>query len=372
MSNSFSRCLLANRQIAVHPRIQFGRRVLAQRVGQRFRPVFAMKTDFGSGQKQVAIHQVFRFHLPLMTMNEGSNNTVTLDELYRGRGAKPIISFEVFPPKTDTAYQHLQNILPELIALRPDYMTVTYGAMGSTRDRTLEIAASIQKKFAIPTACHLTCVGSSKTELQEILRQIHESGIRNIVALRGDPPSGEATFTPPPDGFSHANELVAHIRNREKSGLLRRCGIAVAGYPEKHLEAPSLEADLQNLKRKVDAGADCVITQLFYDNTHFKNFAERARSMQINVPLVPGLLPILSAKQVMRITSMCGACLLEPLKEELIAAGDDAAAAERIGIRQCIAQARDLLKSGVPGIHFYVLNKSAHMIEIMRGIEDLR
>ncbi len=307
-----------------------------------------------------------------MTMNEGSNSTATLDALYRGRGARPVISFEVFPPKTDAAYQHLQAVLPELIALKPDYMTVTYGAMGSTRERTLEIAASIQKKFSIPTACHLTCVGSSKTQLQEILRQIRESGIRNIVALRGDPPSGELTFTPPPDGFKHANELVAYIRAQENIAAENRSGIAVAGYPEKHLEAANLEVDLQNLKRKVDAGADCVITQLFYDNAHFKNFAARARSMQIQVPVIPGLLPILSAKQVMRITSMCGARLLEPLRQELINAGDDAAAAEQIGIRQCIAQARDLLKSGVPGIHFYVLNKSTHMAQIIRGIEDLR
>jgi methylenetetrahydrofolate reductase (NADPH) len=266
----------------------------------------------------------------------------------------------------------LQEVLPELVSLKPDYMTVTYGAMGSTRERTLEIAASIQKSFSIPTACHLTCVGSSRNELQGILRAIYDSGIRNIVALRGDPPQGQTTFTPPPDGFGHANELVAHIRTEEKKGSFGRCGIAVAGYPEKHIEAPNLETDLQNLKRKVDAGADCVITQLFYDNDRFQEFAKKALTIGIQVPMVPGLLPILSTKQVMRITSMCGACLLEPLKADLNAAGDDVAAAEQIGIRQCIAQARDLLQSGAPGIHFYVLNKSSHMTEIMRGIADLR
>lgn len=305
-------------------------------------------------------------------MQKRFDSAATLGEIYRNRGAKPVISFEVFPPKTDAAYRQLQDVLPELVSLRPDYMTVTYGAMGSTRDRTLEIAAFIQKNFSIPTACHLTCVGSSRNELQGILRSIYESGIRNIVALRGDPPQGQATFTPPPDGFSHANELVAHIRSEETKGSLGHCGIAVAGYPEKHIEATTLETDLQNLKRKVDSGADCVITQLFYDNDRFKEFTRKALAIGIQVPLVPGLLPILSAKQVMRITSMCGACLLEPLKEDLNAAGDDAAAAERIGIRQCIAQARDLLQSGSPGIHFYVLNKSSHMTEIMRGIADLR
>jgi methylenetetrahydrofolate reductase (NADPH) len=305
-------------------------------------------------------------------MQKRSNNAATLGEIYQRRGTKPVISFEVFPPKTDAAYAQLQDVLPELVSLRPDYMTVTYGAMGTTRDRTLEIAASIQQKYSIPTACHLTCVGSSRDELQGILRAIYESGIRNLVALRGDPPQGQTTFTPPPDGFGHANELVAHIRSEEKKGFLGRCGIAVAGYPEKHLEAPDLETDLRNLKRKVDSGADCVITQLFYDNDRFKEFAKKALALGIEVPMIPGLLPILSAKQVMRITSICGACLLEPLKEDLNAAGDDAAAAERIGIRQCIAQARDLLQSGAPGIHFYVLNKSSHMTEIMRGIADLR
>ncbi|MDB6037909.1 MAG: metF, partial [Verrucomicrobiales bacterium] len=218
-----------------------------------------------------------------MKLHERSDGAATLGEIYRHRGNKPIISFEVFPPKTDAAYQQLQEVLPELVSLKPDYMTVTYGAMGSTRERTLEIAASIQKSFSIPTACHLTCVGSSRNELQGILRAIYDSGIRNIVALRGDPPQGQTTFTPPPDGFGHANELVAHIRTEEKKGSFGRCGIAVAGYPEKHIEAPNLETDLQNLKRKVDAGADCVITQHFYDNDRFQEFAKKALTIGIQV-----------------------------------------------------------------------------------------
>ena len=264
--------------------------------------------------------------------------------------------------------ENLQQILPDLVRLRPDFMTVTYGALGSTQERTLEIATSIQNKFKLPTACHLTCVGSSRTALDAILDQIHDAGIRNIVALRGDPPKGETEFVAPKDGYSNANELVAHIRAREKTGRIGPMGIAVAGYPEKHIEAPDLETDLRNLKRKVDAGADCVVTQLFYDNRHYFNFVKSARALGITVPIVPGLLPILSAKQVLRITSMCGSCLPADLQRELETAGEDAAKSEEIGVKRCIAQATELIEKGAPGIHFYVLNKSSHMMRIMDKI----
>lgn len=290
-----------------------------------------------------------------------------LPEIYSS-SKKPVISFEVFPPKTDAAYQNLQQILPELLSLKPDFMTVTYGALGSTRERTLEIAALIGKKFNIPTACHLTCVGSTKAELDQILRDIRASGVQNIVALRGDPPSGETTFTPPKDGLGHANELVAHIRAFEAREQGKPFGIAVAGYPEKHVEAADLKTDLVNLKRKVDAGADCVVTQLFYDNTHFFRFVAEARALGIQVPIIPGLLPILSAKQVLRIASLCGSVLPPALVKDLDAAGDDTAKVEEIGIRQCVAQANELIEGGAPGIHFYVLNKSAHMAKIMANI----
>jgi methylenetetrahydrofolate reductase (NADPH) len=263
---------------------------------------------------------------------------------------------------------NLREVLPELIGLRPDFMTVTYGALGSTQARTLEIAQYIQGTFRLPTACHLTCVGSSRTDLDRIIGEIEQSGIRNIVALRGDPPKGEATFTPPPDGYQHANELVSHIRSRESDAHLGRFGIAVAGYPEKHIEAPDMKTDLINLKRKVDAGADCVITQLFYDNHHYFEFVKAVRHMGIKVPIIPGLLPVISGKQVMRITSMCGSCLPGGLLRELQDAGDDAAKSEEIGVRRCIEQANELLEKGAPGIHFYVLNKSSHMIRIMDKI----
>jgi methylenetetrahydrofolate reductase (NADPH) len=286
-----------------------------------------------------------------------------LPEFYKNQ-KKPIISFEVFPPKTDQAFDNLRQILPELAALKPDYMTVTYGAFGSTRGRTLEIAALIQKEFKIPSACHLTCVGSSATEIDQILAELKSTGVQNIVALRGDPPQGQTTFVKPVDGFGYANELVAHIRARHGSDF----GIAVAGYPEKHIEATDLKTDLANLARKVKCGADAVITQLFYDNADYFRLVESARALGVNVPIIPGLLPILSAKQIVRILGMCGSRLPEDLKRDLDAAGDDAAKQEEVGIRQCVAQARELIARGAPGIHFYVLNKSAHMTRIMREL----
>lgn len=282
--------------------------------------------------------------------------------------SRPVISFELFPPKNDAAMANLNEILPELVGLAPDFMTVTYGALGSTRDRTLDIATRVQSQFGVPTACHLTCVGSSRADLDQILLQIQASGIRNIVALRGDPPKGETTFVPPVDGFGHANELVAHIRQAETRLDIGPFGIAVAGYPEKHMEAPTLESDLLNLKRKVDAGADCVVTQLFYDNQAYFDFVAAARRIGIAIPIIPGLLPIVSAKQAVRIASMCGAAIPADLKQSLEAAGDDAPQSEDLGVAQCLRQARELLAAGAPGIHFYVLNRASHMVRIMQGL----
>ncbi len=283
-------------------------------------------------------------------------------------GGKPIISFEIFPPKTDKGMGPLLEIIPELVALGPDYITVTYGAMGSTQHRTLEIASLIKNVYKMETACHLTCVGASRNELDEILRRISDSSIRNIVALRGDPPQGDKTFIPPSDGYAHANQLVEHIRRSESEKGQEPFGIAVAGYPEKHIEAPSMEIDIANLKRKVEAGGDIIITQLFFDNEFFFNFVERARTAGITVPIIPGLMPILSVKQIKRITSMCGSSIPHELQLDLDSAADDDEKASEIGIRQCIRQANDLLSHGVSGIHFYVLNKSIHIRQIMEAL----
>lgn len=282
-------------------------------------------------------------------------------EIYHQK--QPAFSFELFPPKTDEGLASLRQRLPRLADLGPDFMTVTYGAMGSTRERTLEIASQILQQVGVETAHHLTCVGCTGEEIDELLGQIREAGIENIVALRGDPPRGETEFKPPPGGYSYAIELVRHIHR------FGGFGIAVAGYPETHLEAPSPEADLQFLKEKVSAGADVVITQLFYDNRFFFDFVDRCRQIGIQVPIVPGILPIMNLSQIRRITSMCGASLPEKLVTELEAVDDDPDAMLEVGVRHAVAQSLELLDSGVPGIHFYVLNRFRHMESIMQALD---
>ncbi len=278
-------------------------------------------------------------------------------EIYAEASA-PVISFEVFPPKTEQAEARLQAALPRLAALGPRFMTCTYGAGGSTRDKTLGIAARIKGELELEAACHLTCVGSSRAELEEMLGRIVAAGIDNIVALRGDPPQGEKEFEPAPDGLRYGNELVELIRGTPGGDQL---GIAVAGYPEKHLEASDKETDLAHLKRKVDAGADVVITQLFFDNADFLSFRDRARQQGIEVPIIPGLMPIQSAKQIGRMSAMCGASIPAELRRRLDMTTDDLEATRRLGAGYCLEQARGLLEQGVSGIHFYVLNQAEQM-----------
>ncbi len=276
---------------------------------------------------------------------------------------RPAISFELFPPRTERTLAELEERLPRLIDLGPSFMTVTYGALGSTRDRTLEVASKIKLEYGMETAHHLTCVGSSRDEITDILEEIRSNGIDNIVALRGDPPRGETEFTPPADGYGHGNELVEHISR------FGGFSIAVAGYPEKHLEAPDFDTDLRNLKRKADSGADSVITQLFYDNGDFFSFADRCRAIGIEQPIVPGLMPILNVQQIKRITDMCGATIPDALLQQLQDAEDDEERVHQLGIVHTADQAIDLLDQGVPGIHFYVLNQHFHIAEIMERIQ---
>ena len=275
----------------------------------------------------------------------------------------PIISFELFPPRNAKAMADLEEKLPQLISLGPSFITVTYGALGSTQERTLEIASRIKNEYGMETAHHLTCLGSSQDEITAMLENISRHNIENIVALRGDPSRGDETFIPHEDGYSHGNQLVEHIR------AFGGFGIGVAGYPEKHIEASDAEADLQNLKRKVDSGADAVITQLYYDNRHFYSFVERCRAIGIQQPIVPGLMPILSFEQIKRITGMCGATIPEPLFRQLQDAVGDDEKIQEIGIAHTANQALDLLDHGVPGIHFYVLNRHFHVAEIMERIK---
>lgn len=272
------------------------------------------------------------------------------------------LSFELFPPKTPEGEAALYGHVGRLMEFAPGYVTCTYGAGGSTRDKTLEIVDQVRRRFEVPVASHLTVVGSTVEQLRDYLAEAMRRGIENIVALRGDPPRGETAFKPAPGGLRYANELVALIRSEFPA-----FGVAVAGYPEKHQEAPSPEVDLENLKRKVDAGADVVITQLFYNNADFFAFRERYERAGIRVPLVPGILPVTNLAQIKRITSLCGARLPADFSGRL-AERDDAEWQHQVGVEFAARQVQELVDGGIPGIHFYVLNKSRATSEVLRGV----
>jgi methylenetetrahydrofolate reductase (NADPH) len=275
------------------------------------------------------------------------------------------LSFELYPPKTEKGEELLLAHLELLMACRPGFITCTYGAGGSTRQKTLETIKLIKRQFDIPVASHLTCVGSSVPQLREYLRAARDLGVDYIVALRGDPPRGAETFQAPAEGLSYANELVALIRDEYS-----HFGLAVAGYPETHREACSPEADLDNLKRKVEAGADIVITQLFYDNADFLRFRDRYAAARIGVPLVPGILPVNSLAQATRVTSLCGASLPATLVDRL-SRHDDPDWQYQVGVDFATQQVSELVRAGVPGMHFYVLNKSPATLAVLKAAEQI-
>ncbi|HNR32481.1 MAG TPA: methylenetetrahydrofolate reductase [NAD(P)H] [Candidatus Hydrogenedentes bacterium] len=285
----------------------------------------------------------------------------TLSEIYRQR--RLALSFELFPPKTEEGLNNLFQHLKELTGCGPAYITCTYGAGGSTRDRTLQVLTRVMEEYpALPVASHLTCVGASHEDLRGYLRHARDIGIAYIVALRGDPPRGDKTFRPHPDGLQHAIELVSLIRD-EFPGF----GVAVAGYPEMHPASPSRAADMEHLKRKVDAGADAVITQLFYDNDDFYRFRDRCAQEGIHVPIVPGILPVTSLAQIKRIAALCGASLTPKLMERLEAHPDEEGQF-LVGLYHAARQVDELVEHGVPGVHFYVLNKSRAAAFICRAL----
>lgn len=273
------------------------------------------------------------------------------------------LSFELFPPKTAEGMESLSRHVDELVRFNPSYITCTFGAGGSTQDKTLEVISSVRQRHKLPVATHLTCVGLTAAEIRDYLQQALDLGIENVVALRGDPPQGEKSFKPVAGGFSYANELVAYIR-REMPTM----GIAVGGYPETHQEARSPEEDLTNLKRKVDAGADLVITQLFYDNADYFRFRERCEQIGVTVPIVPGLLPITNLAQIKRITALCGARLPAELVANLERCTDDAEGQFETGVEFAIRQTAELISADVPGIHYYVLNKSEAAKRVLTGV----
>ena len=283
-----------------------------------------------------------------------------LNSLYSSK--KCILSFELFPPKSDAGVADLMKTVAELAVHKPDYFTCTYGAGGSTRDRTMSIAAGVKREHGIPVASHLTCVGSTRDQLRDYLNSAKANGIDYIVALRGDPPKGETEFKAVVGGLSYANELVEMLRAEYPD-----FGIAVAGYPEVHQEAPNAEIDLANLKRKVDAGADVIVTQLFYDNDDFFRFRDRCVAAGISVPIIPGILPVLSLAQVQRIASLCKARLPEPFVAKLSSHADEQGQF-CVGVEHARSQVQGLLDAGVPGVHFYVLNKSLATNQILASV----
>lgn len=273
-----------------------------------------------------------------------------------------VVSCELFPPKSESGERSLYLHVERLMRFGPDFITCTYGAGGSTRDKTLQIVDEVKKRFEVPVASHLTLVGSTVDDLRDYLNRARRQGVDYIVALRGDPPQGESVFRQTVGGFRYASELVDLVRSE-----FSEFGVLVAGYPEKHREAPSLDIDLKNLKRKVDAGADVIVTQLFYNNDDFFHFRDRCRNMGIKVPIVPGLLPVTSLHQIKRIASLCGAVLPQGFVQRL-GEKDDEQWQFEVGVEQAIVQTRDLMANGVDGLHFYVLNKSDATSRILEAM----
>lgn len=280
--------------------------------------------------------------------------------------AAPVFSFEFFPPKTEKGMDSLFRAIGELKRLSPSFVSVTYGAGGSTRDLTVELVGKIKNELGIEAMAHLTCVGSTATEIASVLDRLASHEIENVLALRGDPPEGEEEFVVTEGGFSHANELIDFIRSRNSFCLGGAC------YPECHPESRSRDEDLQNLKRKVDAGAEFLVSQLFFDNIDYFEFVKRARDIGIEVPIVAGIMPITNVAQVKRFTSMCGARIPAALSRHLEGAAHDAESVIRVGIEHATAQCRGLLEGGAPGIHFYTLNKSSATRQIFQNLHDLK
>lgn len=282
-----------------------------------------------------------------------------------GRAAgRPVISFEFFPPKTDEGDRNLlEKTIPALLQTRPDFCSVTYGAGGSTRDKTLMIVDRIHGQHGLTAVAHLTCVCATKEQVQDLLARIRALGIKNLLALRGDPPGG-GEFQVTPGGFEFASQLVRFIREQGEYS------IGVAGFPEGHIACKEGKyADWQHLKEKVEAGADFVLTQLFFNNADFFHFRDHLRRrLGVKVPIVPGIVSILSGTQIKRFTAMCGATIPAPLAARLDALGDDDPAVAEFGIEYATRQCQELLREGVPGIHFYTLNKAPATVRILKNL----
>ena len=283
-----------------------------------------------------------------------------LADLYAQPGLT--LSVEFFPPKTEKGEENLFSEIEIIKRLKPGFCSVTYGAGGSTREKTVGLVEAIHRNCGLEVMCHLTVVGQSKSDARAVLDRLKEKRIENVLALGGDPPQGMADWRPHPDGFHHAIELV-------REAVARNCfSVAVAGFPECHPRATSRESDLRFLKEKVDAGADAVITQLFFDNDDYFRFVDDLRRLGVTVPIVPGVLPVLSAPQVRRFTALCCSKIPSKLERELVKVESDDEAAVEMGVDYASRQCEELIKFGVAGLHFYSLNKSYSVQAICKNL----
>ena len=272
------------------------------------------------------------------------------------------VSCEFFPPREEAGIPAVFRAIDRVRAFNPDFISVTYGAGGSTRAFTEAITTQVKRDTDLEVMAHLTCVAQTKGEVHEVLSRLDAAGIENVIALRGDPPRGQDNFVPAEGGFAHAVDLIEHIRAHFDFGLAAAC------YPEGHTESPDLATDIHYARQKVDRGADFLITQLFYDNRHFFDLLERAEQAGIKVPIIPGVLPILNTAQIRRFTALCGATIPPQLDAQLERYADDDDAVRELGIEHATAQVRELWDNGAAGVHFYVLNRSYSVTRILANL----
>lgn len=275
---------------------------------------------------------------------------------------RPFFSFEFFPPRDDAGTERLFETVEMLRPLHPAFVSITYGAGGSSRARTTELAKRVARELDLTVLAHVTCAGSSRAELRSVFDDLARAGIENVLALRGDPPRGEASFTPAPGGFRYASELIAMLKRNYDFCIGAAC------YPETHVEAESPQRDLEHAREKVEAGAEFLVSQLFFDNDAYFGFVDRARGAGIGVPMLPGLMPVTNYEQITRFVAMCGATIPPKLRAAMEQRRGDERAVEDLGVAYAAMQALDLLRHGAPGIHFYTLNRSPATRAIVSGM----